>query len=246
MTSLWRPTQVDTFTKSPSVPTPTSHPSPFPRRLTMSLLFMRVGVWNLFIFIHAFSVGFGPALNIQFLSICEVTKASTLFSVRRPHSPFLHASAHAFGKTDPWRGGLSALLLSTCVSQPWRGWEWADGMEKTGGEDEAVERVKKVIAEGRLQRKWHRERTDDRFFFSSQQSLFYSYTDTYQSSLPVCGYFQSLLRSPLRAHRLAPLFVLSSPYVFLFTCLITSLSTFFNRAVIGEHWAPMIQSHPYS
>lgn len=84
-----------------------------------------------------------------------------------------------------------------------------------GREQEAVERVKKVITEGRLQRKWHRGKTDDRFFFffsfcSRAFSDTHTHTLSCQSSLPVCGYFQSLLLLPLGAHRPPPLFALSS------------------------------------
>lgn len=82
---------------------------------------------------------------------------------------------------------------------------------RTGGEDEAVERVKKVITEGRLQRKWHRgSEMIDIFFLCGTAEPFQTHTHTYQSFLPVCGYFQSPLLLLLGAHRPPPLFVLSS------------------------------------
>lgn len=87
----------------------------------------------------------------------------------RPSYPeFPDAPVHTFSGADPRRrrrkGGLSTLLISTHVSQRSGGWEWADGT-RTGGEDEAVERVKKVITEGRLHRKWRRGRRMIDFFF---------------------------------------------------------------------------------
>lgn len=112
---------------------------------------------------------------------------------------FLSTSAHTFGGADPWRGGLNALLTSTCASQRSGPREWADGM-RTGGEDEAVERVKKVITDGQLQRKWHRQARWYIFFlfFVVQQSIFrHTHTHTLISPFFLCGYFQSLLRSPI-------------------------------------------------
>lgn len=57
----------------------------------------------------------------------------------------------------------------------------------TGGDDDAVERVKKVIMEGWLWRKWHRKA---RLFFShcATRRIFSNITDP--SSF--CGYFQPL------------------------------------------------------
>ena len=160
MTSLWWSTQVDTFTKSPSVPSlspPPSQRPPFSIISTLSYLYMCVGVWNLFIFIHAFSARFAPALNIQFPSNCGMKKPLTLFTDDvRTLSFQCTLACTPFGRAHPRReGGLSALLVSTCVSQrsaDESGWIGT----RTGSEDEAVERVKKVITEGQLQRKWHK------------------------------------------------------------------------------------------
>lgn len=78
-----------------------------------------------------------------------------------------------------------------------------------------------------------RGKQDDRFyFFVAQQSLF---THTLFSPFFLFAViFNHSFSCLLEPRRPPPLFVLS-PLFFLFTCLIASLSTFFNRAVIGEH-----------
>lgn len=99
-------------------PPPPQRP-PFLIISTLSYLYMCVGVWNLFIFIHAFSARFAPALNIQFLSNSGMKKPLALFAANVRTGSFQCTSACTpFGRAHPRRrGGLSALLISTCVSQ---------------------------------------------------------------------------------------------------------------------------------
>lgn len=77
---------------------------------------------------------------------------------------------------------------------------------RTRGEDEAVE---EVITEGPASEKVTGE---DGFFFAFAAEHFqtYTHTHTYQSFLPVCGYFQSLPLLPLGARCPPPLFTRSS------------------------------------
>lgn len=133
-----------------------------------------------------------------------------------------HISTHRLQGWSMERGVKRSPHKHLCTSKI-RGWEWADGI-RTESEDEAVERVRKVITKGQLQRKWHWEEKMIEF------SLWYSYTHTRtltcQSFLPVCGYFQSL-RLPFTAHR-SVLFL-----VFLFTCLIISLFNFCDWRILS-------------
>ena len=97
-----------------------------------------------------------------------------------------------------------------------------------------------------------RGKTDDRyfFFFLLQQSLLkntHTHTHTLLSGLSSCLRLFSITPSPASwSPSSSPIICSVFSLVFLFTCLIISPSSFFNRAVIGEHWTPMIQSHPYS
>lgn len=78
---------------------------------------------------------------------------------------------------------------------------------RTRGEDEAVE---EVITEGPASEKVTGE---DGFFFCLCSRTFsdvHTHTHTYQSFLPVCGYFQSLPLLPLGARCPPPLFTRSS------------------------------------
>lgn len=132
-----------------------------------------------------------------------------------------------------------------CVSEI-SGWEWADWDEN-----------RKQL---RGWRRWllragftesdtgGRRMIDFFFFFLLQQSILrHIHTHTLLSVLSSCLRLFSITPSPASwSSSSSPIICSVLSLVFLFTCLIISPSSFFNRAVIGEHWTPMIQSHPYS
>lgn len=122
---------------------------------------------------------------------------------------FLYTSAHTFGRADPWRGGVKrSPHKHLCVSE-------IGGDESGRMRPEQEARMKQLrgwrrwLLRASLRERGAWNKMMDFFFFVVQQSLF-TYTQTYQSFPPVCGYFQSLLLLPLGAHRPTPLFVLSS------------------------------------
>lgn len=133
-------------------------PSPFSIILIiLHLCIQYVLVVVKLVHLHPFSAGLKPLLSVRFLAQLWDPEAERCLTSFRLYLEFLHTHAHTnilWGwSMERWVKRFPRKHL--CVSEI-RGWEWA-GKMRTEGEDEAVERVKKVITEGRLQRKWHRE-----------------------------------------------------------------------------------------
>ena len=172
---------------------------------------------------------------------------------RRSYPEFsMHVGVHTFRQgSSTERGGVKrSPRKHMCVSEI-SGWEWVDWDENrkrgwSGWEGEEGDywgpASEKVTQGGR--------QMIDIFFFSFCSRAFsktHTHTHTLLSGLSSCLRLFSITPSPASwSPSSSPIICSVFSLVFLFTCLIISPSSFFNRAVIGEHWTPMIQSHPYS
>lgn len=122
----------------------------------------------------------------------------------------LHISAHFLWGRSMQRGAERPPYEHLCVSEI-TGWEWADGMS-AGGEDDADEGVKKVITEGWLWRKWHRDVFILFFFFIP----WYSRISADISLFLFCGYFS--IPSSASPSSPPPPHYLACHLLFPFTC----------------------------
>lgn len=187
---------------------------------------------------------------------CQVF--AQLWDVEAEHSlyrfcEFLYRSAHTLGEDDPQReGGLSALFTSTCV--PETGWVVVGGWDQMRSKGWSSWEVEEGDYWELTWEKVAHGSTMMDFFFSlcGTAEPFQAYTQTYQFSFLFVDIFNHSFFPPLGEHLSTKLILFHSlalsrspSVLFPFTGLITSLSVF-NGAVIGGHWEPMIQSHPYS
>lgn len=163
---------------------------------------MCVGVWNLFIFMHAFSAGFASALNIPISA--RLWDEETEHSLHGCHSHpefSLHIRAHLR------RGWSTERRVKRSPHKHMRVSE-IRGMRVGGWDGEQQARMKQL-------RRWRRwlPRAGFRESDRGKMDFFFAFAaehNTYQSFLPVCGYFQSLLLLPLGARCPPPLFTRSS------------------------------------
>ena len=257
MTSLWWSTQVDTFTKSPSVPSLSPPPFSTPTIFNNIDSVIPLHVCRCLKFVHLHSC-FLSALRActQYPISVQLWDEETAHSLhgRRSYPEFsMHVGVHTFRQgSSTERGGVKrSPRKHMCVSEI-SGWEWVDWDENrkrgwSGWEGEEGDywgpASEKVTQGGR-------QMIDIFFFFLLQQSLLkntHTHTHTLLSGLSSCLRLFSITPSPASwSPSSSPIICSVFSLVFLFTCLIISPSSFFNRAVIGEHWTPMIQSHPYS